>query len=644
MTEAEEKCNNDTTDNAGEDEEVDGELAGKLNELDEYCNAYRQIIRPETGKITLKTLSTKHTLISASVSNRFKRMTGSAKTHEKSSRSTSASGMNGLKAQAHSASDDSDTPKKFPLGYSHDLVKVMVTYTTAAYCKLHNTSILECGCDPYLPPNFTATLRATHKDYDSSAFVGLQAANGKADGNEHLNRNFIVASFRGTQSNTNWINNLKAIAISAKDEGYPDAKGVKFHLGFWRTFSSISDEVIKEITRLKMEHPDYDVVITGHSLGGALATFCCLLLSLAGIKCTGYTFGQPRAGNVAFREYFNSKVDHFYRIINNYDAVPHLPQRIMGFRHVGVELWFEGDVKGNRVKGRNGDIVSDPMTILQLTAKKQSSVPFHKLTIIDHIVYYERVTGDARLKGQEAPAQQAKRDGRAVFVTDTFMPLSINANQNTVVLLYESKKAQHSTQEEDSKRSKLNRTASLKSFLKSTHIGMSETQHAKSSLKKLAAKYEMDDAVLIAQMDVSENQLPNGAHTWGGGHFPSFWFFPGAWNSFPEGMPVRITGSGGVDDDNETTEQKYMLFGQMANDAVDPSPPSKRPTYKEMCAYVEKNRKEIVLNDTVKGYFRPLQKGIPQNQAPPPVQTDKEEVCPLSASAIVMPGRMPQAT
>ncbi|HSU67742.1 MAG TPA: lipase family protein, partial [Tepidisphaeraceae bacterium] len=83
------------------------------------------------------------------------------------------------------------------------------------------------------------------------------------------------------------------------------------------------------------------VWVTGHSLGGAMATLAALRLATEGLDVRGvYTFGSPRVGNDEF--YAKYSVPH-YRLVNNNDVVPHVPLettlvglRLFTYKHVGT--------------------------------------------------------------------------------------------------------------------------------------------------------------------------------------------------------------------------------------------------------------------------------------------------------------------
>ena len=64
--------------------------------------------------------------------------------------------------------------------------------------------------------------------------------------------------------------------------------------------------------------------LTGHSLGGALAQLCDLMLQiLFGHKSQVYiyVFGSPRVGDREFALFLNSRVPNTYRIVYKGDTV-----------------------------------------------------------------------------------------------------------------------------------------------------------------------------------------------------------------------------------------------------------------------------------------------------------------------------------
>lgn len=153
------------------------------------------------------------------------------------------------------------------------------------------------------------------------------------------NDNQIVVSFRGSVNVENWITNIDFIKTP-----YKNIAGAEVHEGFYSAYTAVASQVINSVKALKAAYPTASFLITGHSLGGALATFAALdIKTTLGVSTTMqmYTFGSPRCGNQAFSDFvFKEFATQGYQRITHYnDVVPHLPPSEMGFNHAGNEVW-----------------------------------------------------------------------------------------------------------------------------------------------------------------------------------------------------------------------------------------------------------------------------------------------------------------
>ena len=81
--------------------------------------------------------------------------------------------------------------------------------------------------------------------------------------------------------------------------GVSGTSGVKVHQGFITAFNSASDIVLSTVTSQLNAYPTYSLVVTGHSLGAALASLGAVSLksNFPSTSLKLYTFGQPRTGN-----------------------------------------------------------------------------------------------------------------------------------------------------------------------------------------------------------------------------------------------------------------------------------------------------------------------------------------------------------
>lgn len=157
-------------------------------------------------------------------------------------------------------------------------------------------------------------------------------------------KKFAVLAFRGTEPNLKDIKaDIKANLVEAK----VGDKTFEMHSGYLNQFNSIQDELIKVLAGGKLK--GYQVFITGHSLGGALAiTATRFLANDATGAC--YTFGSPPVGTADFDTDITTPI---YRIINHVDIVPRLPNPTLVFaiRYLAVGIGFLLDLLGGIAKG-----------------------------------------------------------------------------------------------------------------------------------------------------------------------------------------------------------------------------------------------------------------------------------------------------
>lgn len=82
----------------------------------------------------------------------------------------------------------------------------------------------------------------------------------------------------------------------AKTSPYSNIPNAKVHDGFLAAYLSVSEQTNGYVNALMSQYSGYNLVVTGHSLGGALATLSALNLSSTYPDITVYTFGSPRVG------------------------------------------------------------------------------------------------------------------------------------------------------------------------------------------------------------------------------------------------------------------------------------------------------------------------------------------------------------
>ena len=140
----------------------------------------------------------------------------------------------------------------------------------------------------------------------------------------------VLVSFRGTESVGDWLSNLNLLS---EERSYG-----KLHRGFLNAFQ-IAQPILSGFLQVAGAK-EKKVWLTGHSLGGALAMVAAAEL-LDSLATSGiYTYGQPKTGNSAVRQFFRQKfAGKFHRFVNDDDVVPQVPP---GYVHVGRLIWFDG--------------------------------------------------------------------------------------------------------------------------------------------------------------------------------------------------------------------------------------------------------------------------------------------------------------
>ncbi len=129
------------------------------------------------------------------------------------------------------------------------------------------------------------------------------------------NDSFIVLAFRGTEATS-----IKDIKVDLDSKTIPCKTGGKIHRGFDGAFEEVAKDIRDRINQDDCK--TRPLFITGHSLGGALATVAAKRLSHKGGIAACYTFGSPRVGD---GEWIADIKAPIYRVVNAADCVTMLP-------------------------------------------------------------------------------------------------------------------------------------------------------------------------------------------------------------------------------------------------------------------------------------------------------------------------------
>ncbi|EGV60148.1 triacylglycerol lipase precursor [Yamadazyma tenuis ATCC 10573] len=173
----------------------------------------------------------------------------------------------------------------------------------------------------------------------------------------------IILAFRGSSTKRDWFANLDFIQKpyqplfnlldKKKAAEKVDCNGCMVHRGFYNFVEEHCKTVIAAVSELKQQLEDYELVVLGHSLGGAFALLSGIEFQLLGYNPLVVTFASPRVGNKKMMRYvdkiFNSEKIQilsqkqkqmskgFIRVVHKHDIVPMLPPSRISYVHGGVE-------------------------------------------------------------------------------------------------------------------------------------------------------------------------------------------------------------------------------------------------------------------------------------------------------------------
>ena len=136
-------------------------------------------------------------------------------------------------------------------------------------------------------------------------------------------KQFLIV-VRGTEP-TQWKDWLQDAKAEQVDFSENEDHG-QVHKGFYQGFTFVKDKINEFLSERDINNKE--LIITGHSLGGAIAILTAAWLSdnpqCKSSKIMLYTYGSPRVGNKTFYNYFSKKFV-YYRCVNDKDLVTNIP-------------------------------------------------------------------------------------------------------------------------------------------------------------------------------------------------------------------------------------------------------------------------------------------------------------------------------
>ncbi|CAM3745083.1 lipase family protein [Vibrio aquimaris] len=126
---------------------------------------------------------------------------------------------------------------------------------------------------------------------------------------------YYALAFRGTEATS--VRDIKS-DVNAKLTSC-ETQGL-VHSGFKHAYEQVASDITLALSSLKDENKP--LLVTGHSLGGAIATIAAKRLMFKNGIAACYTFGAPRVGDHEWASHMKTPI---YRIVNAADSVPMFP-------------------------------------------------------------------------------------------------------------------------------------------------------------------------------------------------------------------------------------------------------------------------------------------------------------------------------
>jgi len=179
-----------------------------------------------------------------------------------------------------------------------------------------------------------AIIQATAREWEFDQWTFVDVSDTQAF--MLASNDLILLAFRGTEPAClrDWMTDAEIIQVPGCGRGL-------VHHGFLQALNHSWDEISAKLKQFCSS--SQPLIVTGHSLGAALATLAVAKLRETGQPVSGlYTFGSPRVGDQTFADWFNQDFkSRAFRFVNNNDLVTRVPMRSLGYSHVGTCLYFD---------------------------------------------------------------------------------------------------------------------------------------------------------------------------------------------------------------------------------------------------------------------------------------------------------------
>ncbi|KAJ7108990.1 alpha/beta-hydrolase [Mycena crocata] len=245
-----------------------------------------------------------------------------------------------------STADDSatGTPTPVSLDTVNSTLLRPAQFARVAYCSSASITAWSCGA----PCDALANVTFLQSGGDEGAIPLYYIAHDADDES-------LVVAHEGTDPKKflSILNDAQFGLVELNATRFPDTAGknITVHDGFQQTFERTADGLLAGVMAGLAATGVKKVVVTGHSLGAALATMTGAMIKDAvdpsvDVSVTG--FGLPRGGNQAWADFLDSGVGVTF-VSNQNDPVPSVPPKFLGFQHTSGEIHIVDDSQTNIV-------------------------------------------------------------------------------------------------------------------------------------------------------------------------------------------------------------------------------------------------------------------------------------------------------
>lgn len=192
----------------------------------------------------------------------------------------------------------------------------------------------------------------------------------------------ILVGFRGTLNTVQqWTSNMDTVKSR-----WLNGKG-KVHAGFKKRFAEIYQPTVDLLKKARSIVPDGDIIMSGHSMGGAVATLMASALKHEQSSILHpdwvYTFGSPRVGDKTFAQFVDSQYgNRLVRVMNEWDMVTDMPPKGFRFHHTGLLYFCKTGTETCQIKSRLSENPGGALTVFKRVVETAKNVKKCHLTYV----------------------------------------------------------------------------------------------------------------------------------------------------------------------------------------------------------------------------------------------------------------------